>query len=389
MIDAVENGGDPSEFFAEPLKRVQGKQSSAKQAKGATVRTTTTTNGSRPSVTKNRFVSSKDRAMSPVNTSKKSSPTKAPQIKPKAVRKTEPDEDEAIEAEIIKKSRKEIREESPEEEKEMPIEAHVSQTYEDEEIVDEDNKPNLKDLFQKEIQSSEKKEEPHSEPKIKEQVIEKQTKEEKHSKITEEQHEQKIEKSHNDKEMIIKPEIENKQHHDNKAEHEEAKEKPKMHKENLDHEVKEHHEVSEHKDVEHHDKQSIDKTPEVQHHEEKKEHHEDKNVHHEEKKEHKEEKKEHKEEKKEHKEEKIEHKEEKKDHKEEQIFKAVETKHVEKVEEKHQDPVHHVDLIKPLEMPKGNNIQDIEQKQPATSNIQDHQQENEEVVYNLIQFILN
>lgn len=160
MIDAVENGGDPSEFFAEPLKRAQGKQASTKQAKGATMRAVVTTNGSRPSVTKNRFVSSKDRAMSPVNTSKKNSPAKAPQIKPKAVRKTEPSEDDADEPEVIKRSRKEIRNDPSEdmeneEEKEMPEEDNIPQTHEDEEIeeVDEE-KPDIKEHPQKDKNNS-------------------------------------------------------------------------------------------------------------------------------------------------------------------------------------------------------------------------------------------
>lgn len=179
MIEAVENGGDPSEYFAEPLKRAQGKQASTKQNKGATVRAVVTTNGSRPSVTKNRFVTSKDRAMSPVNTSKKNSPAKAPEIKPKAVRKTEPSEEE--EPEVIKRSRKEIRDDPSEEiereeEKEMPEEENVPERYEDEDVeVEEDyNKIDSKEQSQKDKNNIKNIEESlDSVPKPKDQIIEK------------------------------------------------------------------------------------------------------------------------------------------------------------------------------------------------------------------------
>lgn len=83
MIDAIENGEDPSEFFADPIKRSQGKNTSTQNTKSRTLRSSTS-NGSRPSVTKNRFVTTNDHNRTK-NSSQLSSPDKKKvENKPKA-----------------------------------------------------------------------------------------------------------------------------------------------------------------------------------------------------------------------------------------------------------------------------------------------------------------
>lgn len=67
MIDAIENGSDPSEYFADPIKRSQkkGVPGNANQARRLR---TTADEGARESTNKNRFVTANEQSRSTTNT---------------------------------------------------------------------------------------------------------------------------------------------------------------------------------------------------------------------------------------------------------------------------------------------------------------------------------
>jgi hypothetical protein len=75
MIDAIENGSDPSEYFADPIKRSQKKGATGNVNQARRLRTTAD-EGSKESTNKNRFVTANEQSRSTTNTNMHS-PTKS------------------------------------------------------------------------------------------------------------------------------------------------------------------------------------------------------------------------------------------------------------------------------------------------------------------------
>jgi len=71
MIDALEHNKDTSPFFADPIKRTQNKQNMSQKVVKPMIMQNSTNNGSRGSITKNRFVGSNDKTRSPESNKKK------------------------------------------------------------------------------------------------------------------------------------------------------------------------------------------------------------------------------------------------------------------------------------------------------------------------------
>jgi hypothetical protein len=71
MIDAIENGSDPSEYFADPIKRSQKKGVPGNATQARRLRTTAD-EGSRETTNKNRFVTPNEHSRSTTNTNKHS-----------------------------------------------------------------------------------------------------------------------------------------------------------------------------------------------------------------------------------------------------------------------------------------------------------------------------
>ena len=71
MIDAIENGSDPSEYFADPIKRSQKKSATGNANQARRLRTTAD-EGPRNSTTNNRFVTSNEQGRNTTNTNKHS-----------------------------------------------------------------------------------------------------------------------------------------------------------------------------------------------------------------------------------------------------------------------------------------------------------------------------